>query len=203
MRLPIASHRDRSVDGTGQAHANRLWKRVRSCGAPGRRRHHLPRRWPHGFPARGLPQWDALAPNGLHEGVEGREVADYDVRRHGEDLRQAAALRPPPRERGAQTRERRETQAPATPRSAAPETRQGGEGKQAEVRDEPAADLVADQDPRERPVAERVQEAALEVERVPAASDGADLAAVLPLQRPHTGGEADGLADRERPPNLV
>ena len=125
MRLPIASHRDRSVDGTGQAHANQLSQRVTSCGAPGRRRPHLPRRWPHGFPARGLPQWDALAPHGLHEGVEGREVADYDVRRHGEDLRQAAALRPPPRERGAQTRERRETQAPATPRSAAPETRQG------------------------------------------------------------------------------
>ena len=161
--------------------------------APGRR--------PPPFPARRLPDGGALAPRGPNGGVQRRHVADHDVRGHGAELRQWAALRPPPPERRAQSRERCEPHAPASPRSARDETHQRGERQHADVRHEPAADLAAGEDPREHPPPrpERVQQLALEGQRVPATGDGADLPAVLLPQRRQPCHEAHRIPDRDRP----
>src|SRR3989475_13117399 len=71
---------------------------------------------------------------------------------------------PKPRHHGAQRRETGEPQGPAGPRSDPREARQRAQRHNPQVGNDPAADLVAREGPREQPVADGIEQLALAVE---------------------------------------
>ena len=200
--LPDVLHRDSrprrdpvvllGVQRDDEQHNATRARRGRGHLSPSSRR--LPGLLAHRLPSRSVP-----ARHCAEGGVERRQLAEHDVGGHRDQLRVLATLRPPPSERRAEPRQPCESQGPAGPRRARDEARQRRERQHADVRHEPATHFVGGQDPCERPVAERVQQLALDGEGVPAPSDGADLAPVLVPQRRRTGFKADGVRDGDRP----
>src|SRR2546422_11493582 len=93
------------------------------------------------------------------------------------------------------------SQGPAGPRSDPGEARQRAQRHDPQVGNDPAADLVAREGPREQPLADGIEQLALPVERFHAASHGSDLAPIFPAPRRNPRDVTDHLSDRDGAPS--
>ena len=131
--------------------------------------------------------------------MQHRDIAGDDVRRQGQQPRQRLAIGPHPRDRGERPQRAECGEQSQGPPGMDRQSQESGEEQQSGGRDEPAADLVAEQHPRKHAVPERVQQCALVRQRGEAARNGPYLAPVFLSERRTTRHKTERCGHGHRP----